>query len=65
MDSSASTAVNTGKAATISTLVHSAVQVKMGMRIIFMPGARIFTMVTSRLTPDSRVPTPAICKAHM
>ncbi len=65
MDRRASTAVNTGKAATISTLVHSAVHVKMGMRIIFMPGARIFTMVTSKFTPESNVPTPAICKAHM
>ena len=38
---------------------------KIGMRISVMPGARILTMVTSRLMPDSTVPTPAICNAHM
>ncbi|MCY1214744.1 hypothetical protein D9M72_265710 [compost metagenome] len=49
----------------ISTLVHSAVQVKIGMRISVMPGARILTMVTSRLMPDNNVPTPATCNDHM
>ena len=65
MDSMASTAVNTGKAATISTLVHREVQVNTGIFIRLMPGARILTMVTSRFTPDSSVPTPAICNAQM
>ncbi|CFO72450.1 Uncharacterised protein [Bordetella pertussis] len=45
--------------------MHSAVQVNTGMRISVMPGARILTMVTSRLTPESKVPTPAICKVQM
>ena len=63
--SSSSTAVSTGKAATISTLVHRAVQVNTGIFIRLMPGARILMMVTSRLMPDSKVPTPAICKAQM
>ena len=40
-------------------LVHSAVQVKIGIRIMVMPGARILMIVTSRLIPDSVVPTPA------
>ncbi|MNK82263.1 hypothetical protein D3C87_1020290 [compost metagenome] len=61
----ASTAVSTGKAATIRMLVHNAVQVKIGMRIQVMPGARILTMVAIRLTPDNSVPTPAICKDQM
>ena len=62
---SASTAVSTGNDTTISTLVHSAVQVNTGIFIMPMPGARIFRMVTSRLTPDNNVPTPAICSAQM
>ena len=37
-------------------LVQSAVQVKIGIRIIVMPGARILTMVAIRLMPDSVVP---------
>ncbi|MNT64819.1 hypothetical protein D3C72_2027530 [compost metagenome] len=57
--------MSTGKAATISTLVHRAVQVKTGIFIMVMPGARIFTMVASRFTPESSVPTPAICKDQM
>ena len=47
--SSASAAVSTGKAATIRTLVHSAVQVKMGIFISVMPGARILRMVAIKL----------------
>ena len=49
----------------INTLVHSDVHVKIGMRISVMPGARILTIVTSRLIPDNSVPTPATCNAHM
>ena len=29
-----------------------------------MPGARTFSMVVTRLMPDSSVPTPEICSAH-
>ena len=54
-----------GKAATISTLVQSAVQVKIGIFMKDMPGARILTMVAMRLTPDSSVPMPAICSDQM
>ena len=64
-DSRASTAVSTGKAATIKTFVHSAVQVNTGIFIKVMPGARIFTIVTIRLMPDNSVPTPAICSDQM
>ena len=49
-----------GKAATIRMFVQSAVQVKIGIFIMVMPGARIFTMVAIRLMPDNRVPMPAI-----
>jgi hypothetical protein len=42
------------EAATISTLVHNAVQVNTGIFIIVMPGARILTMVTIRLTPGEQ-----------
>ena len=54
-------AVRIGKAATIRTLAHSAVQVKTGIFIRDMPGARILRMVAMKLTPVSRVPTPEIC----
>ena len=46
-------------------LVHSAVQVKIGIFISVMPGARILTMVAIRFTPDSKVPTPATCSDQM
>jgi hypothetical protein len=46
-------------------LVHRAVQVKTGIFIMVMPGARIFTMVAIRFTPESNVPTPATCSAQM
>ncbi len=54
-----------GNEATISALVHRAVQVKTGIFIRFMPGARILMMVTIRLMPDSVVPTPATCNPQM
>ncbi|MGY4282765.1 hypothetical protein ACVWXO_001985 [Bradyrhizobium sp. LM2.7] len=40
-------------------MVQSEVQVKTGIRIMVMPGARSLTMVQIRLMPDSVVPTPA------
>ena len=46
-------------------LVQSEVQVKIGMRIMVMPGQRILTMVTMRLMPDSVVPTPATWRPQM
>ena len=57
--------VRIGNAITIRMLVHSAVQVNTGIFIRSMPGARILTMVTTRLTPDSSVPTPATCNDQM
>ena len=40
-------------------------QMYRGILLSDMPGARILTMVTIRLTPDSNVPTPAICSDQM
>ncbi|MNV34261.1 hypothetical protein D3C71_1256710 [compost metagenome] len=57
--------VSTGKAAMISTLVTSAVQVNTGMCISFMPGVRIFRMVMKKLIPLSVVPRPATCRPQM
>ena len=57
----ANVAVRIGKAATISRLDASAVQQKIGMRISVIPGARILTIVVTKLTPVSSVPMPEIC----
>ncbi|MCY1203293.1 hypothetical protein D9M72_147950 [compost metagenome] len=65
MVSSASVAASTGKAATISTLVTSEVQVKIGIFIRLMPGARMRRMVTMKLMPESVVPSPDIWSAQM
>ena len=45
--------------------MQSAVQVKMGIFITLIPGARIFTIVAMRFTPDSTVPTPATWSDQM
>ena len=58
-------AASTGKAATIRTLVTSEVQVKIGIFIRVMPGARMRRMVTMKLMPLSVVPNPEICSAQM
>ena len=46
------------------TLEQSAVQVKTGIFIMVMPGARILTMVATMLIAESVVPTPAIWSDH-
>jgi hypothetical protein len=58
-------AVRIGKVATIRMLVQSEVQVKTGIFMKVMPGARIFTIVAIRLMPDSVVPTPATCSPQI
>ncbi len=60
----AKVAVRIGKAATIRRLEASDVQQKMGMRMSVMPGARILSIVVTKLTPVRSVPMPEICKAH-
>ena len=49
----------------MSTLVNTAVQVKSGIRMSVMPGARIFKIVTRKLMPVSSVPRPAIWMDHI
>ena len=49
----------------IRMLVISAVQVKIGMRIRVMPGARMRMIVTKKFTPVSNVPNPETCNAQM
>ncbi len=44
----------------INTAVHKDVQVKIGMSISDIPGARILMMVTKKLTPVNSVPKPEI-----
>ena len=58
-------AVRTGNAQTMSTLVKKVVQTNIGIRMGFMPGARIFRMVTRKLIPVMVEPIPAIWKAHI
>ena len=60
----ASVAVRMGRAATISRLEASVVQQNIGMRMYVMPGAWIFRIVVTKLTPVSNVPTPEICSDH-
>jgi len=58
-------AVRIGKDATISTLVKVQAQVKTGIFIQLMPGARILNTVTRKFTPVSSVPSPDNCNAQM
>ena len=60
MVSSSKAAVITGNEMIINTLEVSDAQVKMGIFIRFIPGARIFMMVTKKLMPARVVPIPAI-----
>ena len=50
----------TGNASRIITWVMSAIHVKIGMRMSFMPGARMFRIVTKKFTPPASVDTPRI-----
>ena len=63
--SKAQATVSAGKAKTIKRLEISAVQVKSGMRISVMPGARRLMMVTMKLMPASVEPTPLISSAQI
>ena len=53
-----SAAASTGNAMMTSTEVSSAFQVKMGIRNIVMPVARMQKIVVMKLTPDKMVPRP-------
>ena len=55
-----SATVMTGKASTIRIWVMKLIQVKIGMRIIVMPGARMLMMVTMKLNAAASEATPRI-----
>ncbi len=52
-------AASTGKASSTRTEVSSTFQVKIGIRNIVMPGARMQMMVVMKLTEPRMVPNPA------
>jgi hypothetical protein len=54
-----SAAASTGKAISTSTLVSRMFQVKIGIRNIVMPGARMQKIVVMKLTAPRMVPKPA------
>ena len=58
ISSTSSAAASTGNAISTMTLVTSTFQVKIGIRNIVMPGARMQTIVVTKLTPDKIVPSP-------
>ncbi len=43
----------------------NAAQTKMGIFIRVMPGQRILKIVTKKLMPEIKLPTPAICTVHI
>ncbi len=53
--------VSGGNAKTIKAEATNAVHVKSGIRISFIPGARMFKIVTRKLIPPMSVPKPEIC----
>ncbi|MDT5356523.1 MAG: hypothetical protein QOJ56_5055 [Mycobacterium sp.] len=57
-----SAAVNRGNAISTSTLVTRMFQVKIGIRNIVMPGARMQTTVVIMLTPPRMVPRPEMIR---
>ena len=57
--STSSAAASTGNAISTSTLVSRMFHVKIGMRNIVMPGARMVKIVVMKLTAPRMVPKPA------
>ena len=58
ISSTSSAAASTGNAISTMTLVSSTFQVKMGIRNMVMPGARMQMIVVTKLTPPRMVPSP-------
>jgi len=58
ISSTSNAAASTGNARITSTLVSRMFQVKMGIRNMVMPGARMQMIVVMKLTPDRMVPSP-------
>ena len=65
ISSTTSVAASTGKTMRISTEVSSTFQVKIGIRNIVMPGARIVRMVVTKFTAPRIVPTPPRAKPRI
>ena len=57
-----SATVMAGKASTIRNWVTKLIQMKTGMRIRVMPGARMLMIVTRKLKPASIDEMPRICR---
>jgi hypothetical protein len=57
-----SATVMTGKASRSSTCVMKLIQVNIGMRMSFMPGARMLRMVTKKFTAAASDAMPRICR---
>ena len=55
-----SATVMTGKASSSSTWVMKLIQVNIGMRMSFMPGARMLRMVTKKFTAAASEAMPRI-----
>ncbi len=60
--SSSSATVITGSAKTNSTWVMKAIQVKTGIFMSVMPGARMFSTVTVRFTAETVEPMPMMIR---
>ena len=58
ISSTSSAAASTGNASSTSKLVSRMFQVKIGMRNMVMPGARMQMIVVTKLTPPRIVPSP-------
>ena len=58
ISSTSSAAASTGKASSTMMDVTRMFQVKIGIRNMVMPGARMHTMVVTKLTPLKMVPSP-------
>ena len=52
----------TGKASSSRIWVMKLIQTNIGIRMSFMPGARMFTMVTKKLTAAASDAMPRICR---
>src|SRR5258708_37566643 len=64
-DKSMSVMVSIGKAEMMRTILQSDVHTNIGIFMSVIPGARILRTVTRKLTPESKLPRPDICKLHI
>ncbi len=57
-----SATVMTGNDSSTSSCVMRVIQTNIGIRISFMPGARMLRIVTKKLTPAASDAMPRICR---